>query len=220
MYKKILLSILVLCMGKNLIAQNREDVWIWPDDYATDELALHLDTGPMIGGGLATVSNASDFDLSSRIGFAYQFGLSVNARFAHRMNSFPHGLSRLGMGLEVMMGGGTVGMENTSVNAFCFEIPALLNFYLNSELLLEAGPTFVKYFKVNPVLLQAQNVVFHIGDSKPMDVKLTLGVSYKMPTGLAFGIRGNFGTSPMAENINVRANSYMISIKYLFPIMK
>lgn len=220
MYKNTILFVLLLCLGKAIVAQNHEDMWVWPDENTTDELTFHLDTGPMIGVGLASVSNSSDYDIGFQNGLAYQLGFSVNARLAHRMNPTPHSISRFGLGVEVMMSGGTVETRTVPVNALNLAIPVLMQFYPSSNFLLEAGTTFVKYFNVSPEFLQVYNVIFHVGDLKPKDVMLTIGASYKMPIGLTLDIRGNFGTSSMAKNLNVRTNSYMISIKYLFPLLK
>jgi len=220
MYKKLILAVVSLFLVGTAFAQNHEDQWIWPDDITTDEPSICLYLGPKLGGGIALATTPTLLNTNFHNGFSYQFGISVDGRIEHRQSKNLHGISRMGFGIEALLSGRNIRTDVDAMTLLSIEIPILFKFYLNPNISLEAGSTLVAPLKVNPETLQIQNVVLNVGEMKAADVMLTIGANYQVISNLTVGIRGNIGTSSMAENIDSRVNTIMLSVSYLFPLLK
>lgn len=221
MFKKlILLATLMSLMGYTLVAQNNEDPWIWPDDITTDEWSFNLDIGPKLGLGMSSPTTPTLYDFDLHNGFCYHFGISVNGRFAYRLSKKPHGLSRIGFGIEALFSGKNIKTDMDAMTMLSLEVPILFRFYITSNLSLEAGTTLVIPLKAKPEVLQIQNVVFNVGEMKASDAMVTFGAAYEVYSGLAIGLRCNIGTSTMAENLDSRTSTFLFTASYAFPIIK
>ena len=220
MFKRIiLLAALMSLMGYTLVAQNDEDPWIWPDDIITDEWSFNLDLGPKLGFGMSSPTTPTLYNFDFHNGFCYHFGISANGRFAYRLSKNPHGLSRIGFGIEALFSGKTIKTDMDAMNMLSLEVPILVKFYFTSKISLEAGTTLVAPLKVNPEVLQIQNTVLNVGEMKAADAMLTFGAAYQVYSGLAFGLRCNIGTSKMAENLDSRTSTFLFTASYSFPIV-
>lgn len=220
MNKKLILLVALLCMGGDLFAQNHKDPWIWPDDNTTDELMVRLEASPIIGGGMAfaTTPTLLPADLSG--GLYYQFGIGVNGRLACRMSPEPHGISRLGMGAEVLLSKTNIGTGGEPIKMLCLDVPIMVHCYVTSDFMIEAGVTMVKSLKTTPDWMQFGQIMLHTGNLRYNDVMLSVGVSYKTPFNLALGLRYNHGTSNIAENLDSKIRNLVFNVSYKLPIIK
>ena len=214
-----MLAVASLCFGSTVFAQSQEDQWIWPDEYSTDEIMFSLDAGPAIGGGVS-FATAPSLIANFSNGLFYQFGIAANGRIVHRMSPKPHGISRIGAGMEMMLSKSNIKTESETLGILCLNIPILLHCYLTSDFYFEAGVTFVKSLKTSPDWLQAGHLMLHSGDISYSDAMFSLGASYKTPSNLTLGLRYNKGTSNLAENLDSKTSNFVFSVSYRFPIVK
>ena len=102
----------------------------------------------------------------------------------------------------------------------CVEIPLLAQVYPVSQLGLEAGVTLVRTMGFAPELMQTDNAFLHTGQISAGDMMLTVGACYKTAFGLMLDARYNLGFSPLAGNLNTKVSTAMVSVAYLFDIVK
>lgn len=220
MYKKLMLTVALLCFGSAMFAQSHEDQWIWPDEYSTDEIMFSLDAGPAIGGGMSFATSPTILSANFSNGLFYQFGIAVNGRIVHRMSPKPHGISRIGAGMEMLLSKSNINTESEALGILCLDIPIMLHCYMASNFYFEAGVTLVKSLIASPDWLQLGPIMLHSGDISYSDAMFSVGASYKTPSNLAFGLRYNHGTSNLAENLDSKTSNVVFSISYKFPIVK
>ena len=220
MFKRLFITTIVLSFCGIAFAQQPQDRWIWPDEHIEDALFLHIGLGPKIGGGLCMATDPAFFDFDLKGSLAYQIGASVNVNIAHHPSLDPQGIGRLGLEIEALYGARRFNADHGTMVMKCLETPILLQFYLTHNLQVEAGVTPVKGLGVSPEYLQSGDVVAHVGDLKGDDVMLSAGLCYKTAVGLAFGLRYNMGMSEWAENFHSKTSTAMISVNYLFPLIK
>jgi hypothetical protein len=220
MRKRLLLTFLLLCGCSIAFSQYNSDAWIWPDENQNDALSFHLEVGPKLGAGMCLATKTHLFETKFKNGFSYQAGLSVRMGLKHRLSKTPKGVERIGLGIEALVSGRNIRTGKGNLSMLCLDIPVLLRFSITSNFSLEAGATFVQPLKVNPTVLQMQNIVLNTGNLKPTDVMLSVGANYQIIAGLELGFRCNIGTSPIAENLGTRLNTFMLSADYLFPLLK
>ena len=132
----------------------------------------------------------------------------------------PQGIGRWGLEIEALYEARRFNAGTGVMVMRCLEIPILLQFYINHNFQVEAGLTPVKLLDVSPEYLQTGDVVANVGQIKGNDVMVTAGVCYKTAKGLAFGLRYNLGMSEWAENFHSKTSTAMVSVSYLFPIIK
>lgn len=220
MYKRLLIIALSFLLSSITFAQEQEDLWIWPDNHINDALFFRIGVGPKIGGGMtmATVPSFFDFDLKGSL--AYQIGASVNVHIANHSTIKPHGIGHWGLEVEALYGWRNFKSGDETMMMRCLEIPFLLQFYITQGFLLEAGLTTVKLLNVSPGYLQTGGVVAYVGGIKGNDVMLSAGLCYKTSFGLDFGFRYNYGLSEWAENFHSKSSAAMVSVSYLFSLIK
>ena len=220
MIKKLALVIALLLLGGALFAQNHKDRWIWPDEHVEDVLFIKIGVEPKIGAGLGMASNPSFFDFSIKGGFAYQIGAALNVHVSHHPSLGLAGIGRVGLEIEALYSSQNlkVGQDNMRIN--CLEIPVLVQLFVTSNFQIEAGATPTMILKVSPEYLQAGNVVANVGDIRGGDVKVSVGVCYNTPFGLAIGLRYNLGMSELAENFHSKISTALFSVNYMFPLIK
>ena len=220
MFKRLLIATIVLSFCGITFAQQQQDRWIWPDEHIEEALFLHLGLGPKIGAGLALATNPAFFDFDLKGGLAYQIGGAVNVHIANHPLVKPHGIGRFGLEIETLYGSKSFNAGNESIVMKCLEMPMLLQFYITQGFQVEAGVTPVKVLSISPDYLQTGNVVANVGNLKGDDVMFSAGVCYKTAFGLVIGLRYNLGLSEWAENFHSKTNSAMVSVSYLFPLVK
>ena len=220
MYKRLLIAILAMSFGGIVWAQNQQDRWIWPDEHIDDALFLHIGLGPKLGGGLAMATNPSFFDFDMKGGLAYQIGASVNIHIAHHPSLELQDIGRWGVEIEALFGSRRFNSGNETLVMNCLEMPILLQFYIAPDFQVEAGLTPVKLLSISPEYLQTGDVVAHVGHIKGNDVMASAGVCYKTAMGLDIGLRYNLGMSQWAENFHSKTSTAMVSVIYLFPLIK
>lgn len=220
MNKKLILAIALLLLGNAIIAQNHEDRWVWPDDMKTDVLSIHLDAGPVIGGGMAFATNPTVIQTDFGNGFCYQFGITANGRLAYQKSPQPHGLSRIGFGVEALLRKTSIKTEDEPLNMLSLDIPIMVHFYVTSGLMLEAGATLVKSLKVSPEWSQFGPVMVNTGNIRCNDIMVSAGANYKTPIGLAFDLRYDHGNSNMSQTVDSKISTIVFSVSYRFFVIK
>lgn len=220
MYKKLIIVLFTLFSCTITFAQQQQDRWIWPDEHIEDALFLNIGLGPRIGGGLVMATDPSFFDFELKGGLAYQIGGAVNVHIANHPLVKPHGIGRLGLEIEALYGSRSFNAGNESIVMKCLEIPMLLQFYITHGFQVEAGVTPVKVLSTSPDYLQTGNVVANVGNLKGDDVMISVGACYKPIFGLVIGLRYNLGMSEWAENFHSKTSSAVVSVSYLFPLVK
>lgn len=220
MNKKLILAIALLLLGNALVAQNHEDTWVWPDDMKTDVLSIHLDAAPVIGGGMAFATNPTIIQADFGSGFCYQLGVAVNGRLSYLLSPQPHGISRLGVGVEALLNNTFIKAEGTTLNMMSLAFPIMIHCYVTSDLILEAGATLVKSFKTNPEWSQFGPIMVNTGNIRCNDVMVSAGACYKTPIGLAFDLRYNHGNSNMSQTVDSKTSTVVFSVSYRFTVIK
>lgn len=220
MFKRLLIIAIVLSFCGITFGQQQQDSWIWPDKHIKDALFLQIGLGGKIGVGFAMATNPAFFDFNLKGGLAYQIGGAVNVHVANHPLVKPHGIGRLGLEIEALYGSRSFNAGNESIVMKCLEIPMLLQFYITQGFQMEAGVTPVKVLSTSPDYLQTGNVVANVGNLKGDDVMISAGICYKTNFDLAIGLRYNLGISEWAENFHSKTSSAMVSVSYLFPIIK
>lgn len=220
MYKKLIITSIALLFCVFTFAQEQEDRWIWPDEHKKDALYLHVDVGPKIGGGLGIATNPEFYDFSLKSGLAYQLGAALNVRVSHHPSLGLIGIGRVGIGIEALYSSRNFNVGGDKMRISCLEIPILVRFYVTSAFQIEAGATPTKLLKVSPDYLQEGNVVANVGGIRGGDVKISLGLCYNTPFGLAIGLRYNLGMSKLAENFHSKISTAMVSVSYMIPLIK
>lgn len=220
MYKKLIITSIALLFCVLTFAQEQEDRWIWPDEHKKDALYLHVDVGPKIGGGLGLATNPEFYDFSLKSGLAYQLGAALNVRVSHHPSFGLIGIGRVGIGIEVLYSSHNFNVGGNKMRISCLEIPILVRFYITPAFQIEAGATPTKLLKVSPDYLQVGNVVANVGGIRGGDVKISLGLGYNTPFGLAIGLRYNLGMSELAENFHSKISTAMVSVSYMIPLIK
>lgn len=220
MYKKLIITFLVLLFSTSIFAQKQLDSWVWPDDHIEDALYLHIDVGPKIGGGFSMATKPVFFDFGLKGGFVYQIGASLNVRVAHHPSIGLRGIGRWGLGIEAFYASRSFNAGDKIMTIKCLEIPVLLQFYITKGFQIQAGLTPVKCLRVSPDYIQTGSVVANVGDMKGDDMMISLGACYKTAFGLSFGLRYNLGMSELAENFHSKTSTAMVMVSYLFPIIK
>ena len=221
MYKKLIITSLTLLFCAITFAQEQQDRWIWPDNNLDNVLFLNVGIGPKIGGGLATATAPLSYDFALKSSFAYQIGAAFNVYIGHHSSLGLSGIEgRWGVEIEALYSSlnFNAGIKTMTVN--CLEVPILLQFYVTPELQVEAGATPTKLLKVSPEHLQTGHVVANAGNMQGGDVKLSIGACYKTAFGLSIGLRYNLGMSELAESFHSKTSTAMLSINYLFPLIK
>lgn len=220
MIKKLALVISLLCLGGGVLAQSHEDKWVWPDDNTTDELMAHLEASPIIGGGMAFATDPKPLLADFSGGLYYQLGIAANGRLAYRMSPKPHGISRLGMGVEVLLSKTNIKTEGEPIKMLCLDIPIMVHCYVTSELIIEAGATLVTSLKANPYWLHNDFDIINAGNIKYNDVMFSVGAFYKTPFNLALGLRYNHGNSKLTEKLGSKTSNLVFTVSYKFSIIK
>ena len=99
-------------------------------------------------------------------------------------------------------------------------MPILLKIYVTPNFNIEVGPNISGTLSVSPDYLTKDNVRIAIGDIKGFDVKVCVGASYELKSGLFANLRYNLGTSELAKNFPCKVSAASLTIGYKFNIFK
>lgn len=189
-----------------------------------DDRPYRIALGPKVGVGLDMGSHSSLENLDFKMGFGYQVGAAFNAHFGRRYEMSEGGTGWFGLQIEAMYGGRSIKLGSTSLRTNCIEVPVLAQLYVIPSLAIEAGATMVKVLGTSPDQLNYEGTTYGTGGIKGSDVMITAGLAYKarinQGSSLLIDVRYNMGMSPLAGNFDTKVSSVMLSLSYLFNIVK
>ena len=213
MRKHLLLVLLAVLCCSGLFAQEE-----------MDDRPYRIALGPKVGVGMCLGSHSDQQNLDFGMGIGYQFGAAFNAHFGRRYELSEGGTGWFALQLEAMYGGRNIKLGSTGLGTSCLEVPALAQLYVIPNLALEAGATLVKVFGCSPAELYHDGVTYGTGEIKGSDVMVTAGLAYKSrlnsSSSLMLDVRYNMGMSPLAGNFDTKVSTIMLSVAYLFNIVK
>lgn len=222
MIKKILFSVLALCLMTSLQAQNdAEGVSVFDD--AVDDVysrSYTIAIGPKAGLNFTTMSDPDNISLEQKNGIGFAAGLAANFHFGRRTEGSRGGTGYWGLQIEALYNQKTVKSDYDDMKFSYFEVPILAQYYFTPNIYVEAGPTICGTISSSPDNLSVDNVSIAVGDIKGFDVAMSVGVGYKHKSGFMANARYNIGTSELAENFTGKLNSFCVSVGWLFTIVK
>lgn len=214
MRKHLLLLLLAVLCCNGLFAQ----------DECEDDRPYRLAIGPKLGVGVAFGSHSNLENLDFGMGLGYQFGAAFNAHFGRRYELSCGGTGWFGLQVEAMYGGRNIKLGSSSLGTSCLEVPVLAQLYLTPDIALQAGATAVMIFHANPDQLYYEGATYSTGQIKGKDLMPTVGLAYKTRlnenSALLIDARYSMGMSNLAGNFDTKVSTAMLSIAYLFNIVK
>ena len=166
--------------------------------------AQHMNIGVKGGLNSYTVENYyTDFD--SKIGF----NLGLMGHF--------HLDDRLGLQPEIVLSMQGAKSGNTELMLDYINVPILFQYMFDNGFRLQAGPQIG--FLLNAELDNNGTSLDIKNDIKPIDLSLSMGVSYVNPaTGFGIDARYNLGLSDITENSNAKSTNrgIQVGVFYLF----
>lgn len=185
-----------------------------------DDRPFRIAAGPKLGVGMAFGSHSNEQNLDFGSALGYQLGASFNAHFGRRYEMSDGGTGWLAIEVEAMYGKNSLKLGTEDFSISCIEVPVLAQLYLTSTVGLEAGVTLVKFTGVSPAKLKSDGATYSVGDITGGDAMITAGLCYKTPNGIMIDARYNLGMSSLNPNFDTKVSSFMISVAYLFNIVK
>lgn len=214
MRKHLLLLLLAALCCNGLFAQ----------EECEDDRPLRIAIGPKVGVGLDMGSHSNLENLDFGMGFGYQVGAAFNAHFGRRYELSCGGTGWLGLQVEAMYGGRNIKLGSSNLSTSCVEVPVLVQLYFTPSVAIQAGATAVMILKGSPDELYYEGATYGTGEIKGKDVMATVGLAYKArlneKSSLLIDARYNMGMSPLAGNFDTKVSSVMVSLAYLFNIVK
>lgn len=180
--------------------------------------AVHL--GIKAGANMSSMSNYNLVDLGQKMGFGFEGGLVVSARFGKRTRSSDPGTGIIGVQIEPTYVQRTIGTDYKDLKLGYIEVPVLLKVFVTPSLNIEVGPNFAGILSSSPDYLETPNTKIATGEIKGMDVKVCVGVSYETKEGFFASLRYNLGTSDLAGNFPCKVSGASLTIGYKFNIFK
>lgn len=197
---------------------------LFAQDDCEDDRPLRIAIGPKVGVGMDMGSHSNLENLDFGMGFGYQFGAAFNAHFGRRTELSCGGTGWFGLQVEAMYGGRNIKLGTESLGTSCIEVPVLAQLYVTPSVALQAGATAVMVLGGKPDQLHYQGATYGTGEIKGKDVMATVGLAYKARlnenSALLVDARYNMGMSPLAGNFDTKVSSVMLSLSYLFNIVK
>ncbi len=197
---------------------------LFAQEECEDDRSLRIAIGPKVGVGLDMGSHSNLEDLKFGMGFGYQVGAAFNAQFGRRTELSCGGTGWFGLQIEAMYGGRNIKLGSTSLGTSCIEVPVLAQLYFTPSFALQAGATAVIILKGTPDELYYEGATYGTGNIKGSDVMITAGLAYKARlngnSALLMDARYNMGMSNLAGNFDTKVSSVMLSLSYLFNIVK
>lgn len=197
---------------------------LFAQEECEDDRPLRIALGPKVGVGLDMGSHSSLENLDFGMGFGYQVGAVFNAHFGRRTELSCGGTGWFGLQIEAMYSGRNIKLGSSSLGTSCIEVPVLAQLYVTPSVAIQAGATAVMILKTTPYELNYNGATYSTGEIKGKDVMLTAGLAYKARlnenSALLIDARYNMGMSNLAGNFDTKVSSVMLSLSYLFNIVK
>lgn len=197
---------------------------LFAQEECEDDRPLRIALGPKVGIGLDMGSHSNLENLNFGVGFGYQVGAAFNAQFGRRTEMSCGGTGWFGLQIEAMYSGRNIKLGSSSLGTSCIEVPVLAQLYFTPSFALQAGATPVFVLKGTPDELNYEGATYSTGEIKGNDVMITAGLAYKARlndnSALLIDARYNLGMSNLAGNFDTKVSSVMLSLSYLFNIVK
>lgn len=197
---------------------------LFAQEECEDDRPLRIAIGPKVGVGLDLGSHSNLENIDFGMGVGYQFGAAFNAQFGRRTEMSCGGTGWFGLQIEAMYGGRNIKLGSTSLGTSCIEVPVLAQLYVTPSVALQAGATAVMILQGTPEELYYEGAAYGTGEIKGKDVMVTAGLAYKARlnenSALLIDARYNMGMSSLAGNFDTKVSSVMLSLSYLFNIVK
>ena len=214
MRKHLLLFLLAAFVCNGLFAQ----------EECEDDRSLRIAIGPKVGVGMDMGSHSNLENINFGMGVGYQFGAAFNSHFGRRTELSCGGTGWFGLQVEAMYGGRNIKLGSANLATSCIEVPVLAQLYVTPSFAIQAGATAVIILGGKPEQLYYEGVTFGTGGIKGKDVMVTAGLAYKARikggSALLIDARYNMGMSNLAGNFDTKVSSVMVSLAYLFNIVK
>lgn len=213
MRKHLMLILLAALCCNGLFAQ----------EECEDDRPYRLAIGPKVGIGMDMGSHSNLENLDFGMGLGYQVGAAFNAHFGRRYELSCGGTGWFGLQIEAMYGSRNIKLGAEKLGTSCLEVPVLAQLYFTPSIALEVGATGVMAFSGSPNQLVYEGATYGTGQIKGKDVMATAGLVYKARlnnSSLLIDARYNMGMSPLAGNFDTKVSSVMVSLAYLFNIVK
>lgn len=214
MRKHLMLILLAALCCNGLFAQ----------EECEDDRPYRLAIGPKVGIGMGMGSHSNLENLDFGMGLGYQVGAAFNAHFGRRYELSCGGTGWFGLQIEAMYGSRNIKLGAEKLGTSCLEVPVLAQLYFTPGFALQAGATAVFVLKGTPNELYYEGVTYGTGKIKGSDVMITAGLAYKARfngnSALLIDARYNVGMSNLAGNFDTKVSSVMLSLSYLFNIVK
>lgn len=218
MYKKLVFILFAVLCFNGLTAQS--EFFLGEEIVKADDAAYRVSVGPKLGVGLSFGSYSRAQNLNFGLGLSFQGGAALNAHFGRRYEESDGGTGLLGLQLEALYESDALRLESKNFGVSCLELPILAQYYIVPSFGVEAGVTVVVLIGGSPDKLVYENTTYCIGELKGTDLRPTLGLCYKHPSGIMIDARYNMGTSPLAGNFDTKVSSVLVSFVYLINIIK
>lgn len=214
MRKHLLLVLLTVLCCNGLFAQ----------EESMGDKSFRIALGPKAGVGIDMGSHSKLENLDFGMGFGYQFGAAFNAHFGRRNEWSQGGTGWFGLQVEALYGSRTIRLGTIGLKTNCIEVPVMAQFYVTEDLALQVGATAVMILRTLPDQLTYNSSTYGTGEIKGKDIMITAGLAYKARlkdhSALLVDARYNMGMSPLAGNFDTKVSSAMVSLSYLFNIVK
>lgn len=197
---------------------------LFAQDECEDDRPYRIALGPKIGVGIGMGSHSNLENLDFGMGLSYQAGAVFNAQFGRRTELSCGGTGWFGLQVEAMYGSRSIKLGTNSLTTSCLEVPVLAQIYFTPGFALELGATGVMVFSAKPNELYYEGATYGTGGIKGNDVMPTAGLVYKARlndnSALLIDARYNMGMSNLAGNFDTKVSTAMLSIAYMFNIVK
>lgn len=226
----LLLIASLFALSVNTQAQENETSSVDVEDATYDESLdnafivsdpkCRVGLGPKVGANysLGQIHQNANFNVQN--GFGYQAGLVLNAHFGRRSISSRGGTGWFGLQVEGLYSKKSVVINEAKHDFQSYEIPFMLQLYLAPRFYIEAGPTFMGYFKYSTTAKEPQEMIFTPGKIDTFDVMLSVGLGYKSRSGFMLGARYNIGHLELAGDFPITTSTVMISMGWAINMVK
>lgn len=192
------------------------------DSGFSDEYVLRpytLSVGPEVGFNYSFAGDPEGMKIGAGGSAGFNAGIAANLRFG-RPAGRPLGTERFGVQLELLYGRYGVSNDIENIGMNCYEIPVLFQWYFLPQLAVEFGPTFTGAFSVSPKEFEVGNKLINMDKISATDVKISVGLNCKLPSGFTAGLRYNIGTSNMSSSFETKVSTLTVSVGWLFTAIK
>ena len=208
----LLIASMLICM--DVFAQQSLSF----DDLPTEK-KLETRLGVVGGLNLSTITSSEPLSADFGIRPGFNAGIAANFRFCKRNARSTAKTGLLAVQPEVryqMMGGSGV---DDNLGLGYLTIPVMFQVYPIKNIYVEVGPAFAINLNHTPENIVAGDYEIGLNALKANDVLLGVGIGYAV-SGFSVGIRYNYGTSALAQNLPWKNSMINVNLGYLFSLSK